>query len=1201
VPHEISIADARRVLSGDSRFQLLLKQLSGTSAAVGAFVPAVAQVASVIAVFEKTIPTVKELSRKVRNKSAGTGRRDRDEILTAAHATVVVAAYFEAFRASGEPARHFVLNYQDQVHAAGAARAETRGPLTAQLVNYLLSTKIPVPSPCDSYHDTIEKILSRYREMSNWLVRFLETLEPWDELSETERTRLLAALKKDVPEKAVSLYETHVRSLASDHLEFGLWLCLRELAAGDTAHREISRSLKEVLDLLQQVVIPGPDTDDVRSKLASAYKDVLSDPIVGGDGAAIHGDLNIPTIEEAYIDPAFRVATVFGAEQRPADEKWWENHTGVRQNLSGFLAGYLTGGDAADFPLVVLGHPGAGKSLMTKVLCARVPAAAFPPVRVELRRVNAKASVREQIEEALYEAIGERLGWDQVGRAAAEAQATPLILLDGFDELLQNTGVDQSDYLRRVREFQQTEARQKRPVAVVVTSRTTVAHQMRFPIGCPVVKLEGLDEPRINSWLTMWNRANADYFERHKLAQLDLPTVRDVRNLAEQPLLLLMLALYDADGNALRNSGDDLGQAALYEGLLQRFVRREIERDPKAAHYSEKDFNEKTSSRLELLALLAFAMFNRGAQSVRVRELRKDLSVLLGEPTEADASPSALDDADLVGGGFFLIHESRALVGSENATLRTYEFLHATFGEYLIARESFEMLHSVTDARTTPAPYGKSTAAERRLRALLSFAPLTSRQPIRGFLLQLADDEDRLAELQTTALELVKRSMTRASASELDRYTPAERDAPFQYACYSLNLILISLCLHPAGIALTDLFAKTEPEAAADNWRRTCQLWRAMLTPGEWDAAARNFKLLLKDADGDAVPVALTLRDGTAPATEWIPEAPRGEDDWRAPDEFDSLSLLADPSTDLLLGLLEPLRIAPIRMPWGRRASAVPRLPPSLATESNVRIIYELLADRPSKDPDAELRLGESLRHILSPLLEAQPQFYPIVARALAHQADRFSTEQLWEFVARILVNGHMSIFNNANRLSGAVACHLMDCLLVISDREGLVDSTVLSVRPLLEALNVLLSEILDHSEWQDRLAVTARLHAAGPVGELLLSRRSRSISGALPPIDIFAREAAQRPRHGAEIIRLAENYGCTEWLGDVAAPALATCPDNTLIWMTDDIFDILDRAVGRNGTLPEHSIESLRERRSVALATFTQSYNSKIAILPQL
>ena len=117
-------------------------------------------------------------------------------------------------------------------------------------------------------------------------------------------------------------------------------------------------------------------------------------------------------------------------------------------DLQEFLAGFLTSPRAVEAPLLVLGQPGSGKSVLTKVLAARLPAADFLPVRVALRDVPVTADLQDQIEYAIRAETGDRLEWPALARSAGDA--LPLVMLDGFDELLQATGVSQSDYLTRV-------------------------------------------------------------------------------------------------------------------------------------------------------------------------------------------------------------------------------------------------------------------------------------------------------------------------------------------------------------------------------------------------------------------------------------------------------------------------------------------------------------------------------------------------------------------------------------------------------------------------------------------------------------------------------------------------------------------------------------------------------------------------------
>ena len=96
---------------------------------------------------------------------------------------------------------------------------------------------------------------------------------------------------------------------------------------------------------------------------------------------------------------------VQGTGERFAQESWW-NDQPVRDDLEGFLLGYLTSPQAVEAPLLVLGQPGSGKSVLTQVLAARLPPSEFMVVRVVLREVAADADLQDQIEHAIRSATG---------------------------------------------------------------------------------------------------------------------------------------------------------------------------------------------------------------------------------------------------------------------------------------------------------------------------------------------------------------------------------------------------------------------------------------------------------------------------------------------------------------------------------------------------------------------------------------------------------------------------------------------------------------------------------------------------------------------------------------------------------------------------------------------------------------------------
>jgi hypothetical protein len=204
-----------------------------------------------------------------------------------------------------------------------------------------------------------------------------------------------------------------------------------------------------------------------------------------------------------------------------------------------------------------------------------------------------------------------------------------------------------------------------------------------------------------------------------------------------------MLALYDAADNALQQSDGSFGTTQLYERLLGEFAAREVSRLHRASPPSEVP--GLVDEELMRLSIVAFAMFNRSRQWVTEAELDADLRRLRIEPsrpgrTEAFRSPLSAGQ-ELVGRFFFI---QRAQAVQDGKALQTYEFLHATFGEYLVARL---VVLALQDAAARAAAgtlrLRSAEADDDLLQSLLGFLPLTTRNTILSFTAELLAAADR--------------------------------------------------------------------------------------------------------------------------------------------------------------------------------------------------------------------------------------------------------------------------------------------------------------------------------------------------------------------------------------------------------------------------------------------------------------------------
>ena len=308
---------------------------------------------------------------------------------------------------------------------------------------------------------------------------------------------------------------------------------------------------------------------------------------------------------------------------------------------------------------------------------------------MELRDTDAESEIDAQILSQIRAYTGSSdTSWD---RLRAQLRNPPLVILDGYDELLQASGRVFQDYLMKVRRFQEREHWLGRPVRIFVTSRSTLIDKAEIPQDTTIVRLEEFDAAKQKKWISIWNSTNSHYFLRG-LKKFALPDDRKLQPLAAQPLLLLMLALFDSDDNQLSKS-KGLDQTLLYDSLLKRFVERERlkgEEGKEFRGWPRKEQDAEIDRDIHRLGVVAMGMFNRRSLHVLTRQLNDDLEFFqLGRVLEERVGGVAMTPADLLLGSFFFIHESKnGRSGSgraPNEADAAFEFLHNTFGEFLTA------------------------------------------------------------------------------------------------------------------------------------------------------------------------------------------------------------------------------------------------------------------------------------------------------------------------------------------------------------------------------------------------------------------------------------------------------------------------------------------------------------------------------------
>lgn len=746
----------------------------------------------------------------------------------------------------------------------------------------LKASRVTLPHPIETFTIQKEKIIRFYEELTKGFIAFIGCLSLWDSINETQRTQI-RTIAYTLPTSSLKYFEAQYYVLATKFEEFYVWSNLHEheetkanlqnLSTYMQKQVELSQlsrqktdigfsELSKIIDLIPKRV-DAIQADTAIQELENRYRYNVNEPIIKEIGdQADPLTVEYPKKSEIFIPQSFK-AIRYDKKNRLEDEATWRNIP-PRNDLGTFLLNYLSSPYSYLSPLIVLGHPGSGKSLLTEMLAARLICPFFTPIRVVLRDINAEHEISKQIEEQINTLTGGNLSWATLTKQFQEKPA--LVLLDGYDELLQASGIVFAAYLQSVHKFQEDQiSLGRQPVRVIVTSRITLIDKAVIPSGATIVRLLEFDESQRNAWISVWNSKNERYFQHTGNKPFEIPK-RDkkILALAEQPLLLLMLALYDFDNNQLREK-KGLDQTVLYHSILRWFIERERRKAPEFLAIPENDQHASIEWELQRLGVAAIGMFNRRSFHITLSQINADLAFFGLEHNKQITSGRALSEADLLIGGFFFIHESKSIYGQENLSESNidyaFEFLHNTFGEFLTADfilqiiiHEASVIHEFGKSEKLLAELNKKLMTENGLRkewfANLMYAPLFSRPVILTMMREWL--KHRLVQAEFSKEDFLK-SLDKIISTQIDRLFTAnvlpsmmtqKEQLSFgtlpligYMAIYSLNLILLRAIISEDGFTFNEGSLK-EYEDGTKAWERMTYLWRSWFSLERLDGLA---------------------------------------------------------------------------------------------------------------------------------------------------------------------------------------------------------------------------------------------------------------------------------------------------------------------------------------------------------------------------
>lgn len=806
----------------------------------------------------------------------------RFEQMKVAYALICFTAYFEALdnELPKEVRKKLKLKFETKQELIRESAADMERPLLAPL-QIDVHCELPYTDHVTSYSETIVRLEKLYEGLSKNILKLISESGILEKAPSQMKTTEKVLL--ELSSKAVELYKSQYLNLADTFSDFAFFAQCKEFEALQQANAIHRKSLSHISAMTNKIDVGLANLSNVVNSIATNYSAIQSQEIVDDLKNIYRGFIEQPIIDDkeivssrekialafpkiidAFIPQSYKCLSYQQREIQLEDESIW-NPLEIQNDLDRFFVKYLYSPDSIEYPLVILGHPGSGKSLLTKVLSAQLMSESYTVIRIPLREINADADIDYLVEEQIRKTTNRPLPQGYGGFAKQFSEKPLIIILDGYDELLQAKGDVFSGYLERVRAFQQTQKQLERPVRIIVTSRITLIDKAIVPINSTILRLMEFNASQRQMWIDIWNRENATYFsssspriEPFSLPKLTKGKKSSLIELAEQPLLLLMLALYDSEDNSLAKLNNNIRRTELYDNLLRRFVRRERGRYvPGFTELSSDNQEVFIDKEMKRLGVVAIGMYNRRKLYIQSKELDYDLKFFDSGRDDSKSKNHTLKDSESLLGGFFFIHQSTAQdVGANNDNSDSaFEFLHNTFGEFLTAdfilrfavqevnliykfREDSDFASALATKLSSPDGFCKEWFA------CLMFTPLYSRPVVIEMIqehiqkslercgIRQDDFRENLKYIVQNQLKMVLGA--KQFPSVMLQEINVSRDIPLlgYISIYTLNLIILASVLCPDGFEFNEEDYQAEIVASETKpWDKLSSLWKTWFSP----------------------------------------------------------------------------------------------------------------------------------------------------------------------------------------------------------------------------------------------------------------------------------------------------------------------------------------------------------------------------------
>lgn len=707
----------------------------------------------------------------------------------------------------------------------------------------VFESDLSMPNPIESINGYLDGLKKFYDLLNHEFKEFYEKLSFWEELKENQRDAFSGVIR-EIPTKAVENYQKQYYELSIKFNDFFVWGNIQEhkeiKQRIDVGFEEISKQIDTYYERLKE-----EKAKETLEKYEKLYLEYINGEIIDTSEMESFSaeDIVFPAKKHIFIPQSFQ--TLLYKNNMRLEQDAWKN-CDERENIGKFISDTLRHPVLGQLPLLILGLPGAGKSLLCNMLAAKILLHEYHVIIIKLRDTVADETISQQISQQMKRDFTNACTWDDIAESGISKPV--LLIFDGYDELLQASGRTHSDFIKKISEFQKNQKNIYNIfVRCIVTSRTILIDKALIMENTPIIKLCDFNKKRIELWSNIWNENNVYFFKKNKLEAFEVDKSSKIYELAKQPLLLLMLALYDSNSNALKKQ-ENMNSTELYYSLIWEFVSREKRKDYIFRSKQESEQQEIIEKEVSKLSIAALGMYNRRALYIRATELQSDIEFIQQKENEADQLKTAeLKESDKLLGSFLFVQKLKSTEIVEKGEIKNtaYQFLHNTFGEFLTAYfivcEIFNILDLISILLKRNKGHQWGLSEQRAWYTCLIYAPLFSRPVVINMI-----HEWSIAYLKRKDIEKedIEKAMNFLIGSEIHNIINGDnmflikeivekkgnqfrQEAIFKHlATYSLNLVIL------ASIICTDNY--TFSFQNDDNWNKLICIWKYAFTESDF-------------------------------------------------------------------------------------------------------------------------------------------------------------------------------------------------------------------------------------------------------------------------------------------------------------------------------------------------------------------------------